>query len=263
MIDDTILEGRIPRLGTITVGHGVESTSKAGNTYAKPTKSETLVLHTNDPELANAAQMTFGGDIATDSPTWDYDVITDQTAIPVTIFAPGFRQHLELWRTAECARRCDGITMSTESGKPTSKPCVCAVEISQGQDRKCKPHTTLPVILDLGVDRIGVWEVRSTAWGTARQIKGAVQMIDVAGLTGPVSGAVSMHVRQVRDSAGKVWDAAEIQVAIEGQTPDVTGGDRPVLTSPETPPDRPRRPLPSPPVGTPGPGGFGHPADSL
>lgn len=255
MIDDSVLEGRIPRLGTITVGHGVEATSRHGKTYARPTKSETLVLHTNDPELANAAQVTFGGDIATDSPHWDYDVITDETSIPATLFGPGFRQNLEHWRVAECVRRCDGVKMSTQDGRPASRSCLCAVEIAAGQERLCKPHTSLPVLLNLGVERLGVWEIRSTAWGTARQIKGAIQMLAVAGINGPVTGNVSMHTRNVRDTKGKVWEVAEIQVTIDGAiTGELEPPDRPELsavpervTPPEAAQDRAMPPIPPPP----------------
>lgn len=215
MIQDEVLQGRIPRLGSITIGRGVEAQSRKGATYARPTKSQTLVFHTNDPELANAVQVRFGGDLNTDSPTWDYDVVTDVREAEVVVLAPGFRQTLEVWRAAECMRRCDGVTMSTENGRPASKPCVCEQEIERGQDRACKPHTILPVLVDLDAERFGVWEIRSTSWGTAAAIKGTMRALAMVGANqASVPAILSMVDRTVRDTSGQVRDITEMHVTI-------------------------------------------------
>lgn len=215
MIDDSVLSGRIPRLGTITTGHGVEATSQRGGTYARPTRAKTLVVHTNDGAAANAVQVAFGGDVRTDSPTWEYDVVTDVRELPVTVLVNGFRQSLELWRSAECVRRCDGVRMQTRDGRPVDEPCLCASEMERGADRACRPSTILPVLLDLDVDRFGVWEVRSNAWGTAAALKGSVRALAMAGSSSAsVPAILSMVDRTVRDGAGKLHDVAELHLTI-------------------------------------------------
>lgn len=215
MIDDDVLGGRIPRLGTITTGRGVESTSKAGNAYSRPTKADTLVFHTDDPEVAYAVQLRFGGDLQTDSPSWDYDVVTDTRTADVLVLPEGFRQDLELWRAAECIRRCSGVTMRTRDGRPTAEPCLCEQEISQGQERACKPSTVLPVLVDLDVERFGVWEIRSTSWGTAHAIKGTISALRLVGATqGSVPAVLSMVDRQVRDASRQVRDIVELHLTI-------------------------------------------------
>jgi hypothetical protein len=215
MIDDTIIAGRIPRLGTITVGRGVEATSRSGGTYARPTRTEGFVFHTNDPEVATAIQTRYGGDVLTDSPTWGFDVVVDASEVEVVAFASGFRQNLESWRAAECLRRCDGVTMSTESGRPVSQPCACEPEMARGQDRACKPSTILPVLIDLDVERFGVWEVRSGSWGTAAAIKGAIQALALVGMSASsVPAILSTVQRSTRDHQGKVHDVTEIRLTI-------------------------------------------------
>ena len=215
MIDDEILAPRIPRLGTITTGYGVEATSKAGNAYSRPTRADAFVFHTNDPEVANAVQMALGGDLSTDSPTWGYDVVTDARRLEVDLLPAGIRQALEQWRSAQVARRCDGVTMSTLDGKRVSQSCVCAAEIERGQERACDPHTTMPLLVDLDLERFGVWEVKSTAWGTARNVKGVRDALMMAGVhSGRVPAIVTMVDRDVRDAQNKVHTVAEIEIGI-------------------------------------------------
>ena len=215
MIDDDVVRARIPRLGTITTGRGQEATSRQGRAYARPTRAETLVFHTDDPELANAVQVKLGGDVLRDSPTWSYDVVTDAREAEVLILPTGFRQHLELWRAAECIRRCDGRQMSTLNGRPTAQPCACDDELAQGRERACKPTTILPSILDLDVERFGVWEIRSGSWGTAAAIKGTMTALQMVGATGgTVPAILSMVDRQVRDTERRVHDVVELHVTI-------------------------------------------------
>ena len=210
MIDDSVLNARIPRLGTITVGRG--TTRGKG---VQPHRATTLVFHTNDPELANACQVTYGGDILRDSPTWEYDVVSDVREVHALMLAPGFRQHLELWRAAECLRRCDGVKMSTKDGRPANEPCACEPEIARGQERACRPSTVLPLILDLDVERLGVWELRSTSWGTASAISGTMRALSMVGAADKsVPAVVSMVDRTTRDATGQVRDVIELHATI-------------------------------------------------
>jgi hypothetical protein len=215
MIDPEILAPRIPRLGTITTGYGVEATSQRGKSYSRPTRADAFVFHTNDPEVANAVQVALGGDLSTDSPTWEYDVVTEARRLEVDLLPAGIGQNLEQWRAAQVARRCDGVTMSTLDGQRTSQPCLCAVEMAQGRERACDPHTRMPLLVELDLDRFGVWEVKSTAWGTARNVAGVRAALTMAGVTsGRVPAIVTMVDREVRDAQNQVHTVAEIEVAI-------------------------------------------------
>lgn len=216
MITDSLLRGSIPRLGTITVGRGVEATASNGRTYSQPRKTDGLVFHTNDLEVADAVAATLGGTVHDDSPSWERDVeLAADQWVECLVLPFGFRQNLELWRAAECARRCDGDVTSTVDGSPLVAPCVCAREMANGGQRECKPHSVLPVLVDLGVARFGVWEVRSTAWGSARKLKGAVQALVMVGAsTGQVPAVLGTEATQVRDQSRKVWDVVDLELRI-------------------------------------------------
>lgn len=215
MIDDSVLNSRIPRLGTITVGRGVEATSRKGATYSRPTKASTLVFHTNDPEVANAVQVAYGGDVLRDSPTWDYDVVTDTREAEVLLLAGGFRQALELWKAAQCERRCDGVRMQTHNGRPSSEACLCEQEIARGQERACRPTTIVPCIVELGVERLGVWEVRSNSWGTASAMAGTMKALAMVGAgDSSVPARIAMVDRTTRDASGQVRDVVELHATI-------------------------------------------------
>lgn len=215
MIDDSVLNARIPSLGTITTGRGTEATSQRGSTYSRPHRSDTLVVHTNDPEVADAVQVKLGGSVHTDSPHWDYDVVTDARTAEVHLLPAGFRQALELWRAAECVRRCDGVRMNTRDGRPTDEPCACAAEMQRGAERSCDPTTIMPVFVELPVERFGVFEVRSNAWGTASSLKGTIRALAMVGTTsGSVPAILAMVDRTVRDNTGEVRDVVELRATV-------------------------------------------------
>lgn len=236
MINDDVLQGRMPRLGSITLGRGTEAESQKGVTYSKPTRADTLVFHTNDPEVATAAQTALGGDVLQESPHWTYDVVTDARQADVRLLPAGFRQALELWRAAECLRRCDGVRMSHEDGRPTDKPCACADEMSRGHDRACGPSTILPCFVDLPVERFGVWEVRSSSWGTAAALKGTMRVIAMAGgRVDEVPAVLQMVDRQVRDADGRLRDVVELHATVavshRGLSALAAGDEPPALDS--------------------------------
>lgn len=215
MIDDTVLAGRLPRLGSITTGYGVEATSRAGNPYARPVGADTLVLHTNDEEVAAAVLERFGGDLRDDSPNWRHDVVTATRDLDLLILPAGLRQAMEHWRAAECTRRCDGVRMVLLAGKPCDRPCLCAEEMATGAERACAPHTILPAMLDLPVERWGVWEIRSTGYGSAQNLKGTVRALAMIGVTaGSVPARLSMVDRTTRDQEGRVREITDLSLTI-------------------------------------------------
>lgn len=217
-IDPSVLRPRVPRLGSITVGRGVAATStRTGKDYARPQRESTLVFHTNDGLLADAVHTKFGGTIHRDSPTWDYDVVTAATEVPVSTLISLFRQDLVQYAAAKTVRRCDGTTVTTVDGRPSGGPCLCKVEMAAGAERACAPETVMPVLLDLDVDRMGTWEVRSVSWGTAANIAGTLRLLLATGWKSEVPAILSMRTRTVRDRNDKVWEVPELHL-----TPAVT-----------------------------------------
>lgn len=217
MIDDNVLGGRLPRLGSITTGRGVTASSKSGNEYSRPTRSDTLVFHTDDPEVANAVQVRFGGDVLSDSPNWKYDVVTETRDVDLDVLPAGWRQSLEAWSAAKVLRRCDGVETSMVDGRPNRQACICQSEMDSGDqdERACSPSTILTALVDLPVERWGVWEVRSTGWGTASNLKGTMRALAIVGITsGSVPARLSMVDRTTRDRDDKVWEVTDLSLAI-------------------------------------------------
>lgn len=192
-IRDDVLRGSVPRLGTVTTGRATTRT-KDGRSFPQPRKASGLVFHTDDGELANVVLEEHGGTVHTDSPTWGFDVEVDAREVDVMVIPGGFRQWLEAWKVEQCLRRCDGAKMITLDGQTVGvaqggevvdgEPCLCEQEMARGRPRTCKPSTVLPVMIDLPVERFGVWEVRTTGWTSGRQLKGAVQALWMVGLQG-------------------------------------------------------------------------------
>lgn len=215
MIHPDIIRPRLSRIGTITTGYGVTATSQTGRDYSRPNRAKTLVFHTDDLAVANAVLADYGGEIRTDGQGWEFDVVTDVRQVELVALRSGWRSNLEQWRAGQCARRCDGITMSLRDGNPYDGPCVCGPEMASGADRACDPVTVLPVLIDLDVDRLGVWEVRSTSWGTAAAIAGAMQALDLAGAPVRAFPAVlSMVDRTTRDRTDRVREVTELHLTV-------------------------------------------------
>lgn len=213
-IGDDTLGPNIVRLGTITCGRTIEF-ERDGDTKRRPEKESTLTFHTDDLTIATALVDAYGGQTYEDSPNWQYDVVTEATEIEVEILASGFRQWLVQYATAKCLRRCDGTRMVTRDGKGVDEPCACAPEIEAGAERACKPSTVLPVLIDLPVDRFGVWECRSTSWGAARSIKGTVSTLDLIGATGRLSrGILRAEEAITRDPQNRVRRHYELSLSI-------------------------------------------------
>lgn len=225
-IRDDVLRGAIPRLGTITTGRGVAAESKKGREYSKPTKAGGLVFHTDDGEVANVVLEEFGGTVHTDSPTWGFDVEIEHRHVDVLAIPGGFRQWLTQYRTEQTLRRCDGKQMIVLDGKQVGveqggqvvdgEPCRCEAEMARGAGRACKPQTVLPVMIDLPVERFGVWEVRTNGWTSGRQLKGAVQALWMVGIQG---GQVALPAQLVAyddtvRSGEDVWEIVGLELRI-------------------------------------------------
>lgn len=216
MIDDDVLAGRPPTLGTITTGYGQAAESQAGATYSRPTRSDTLVFHTNDRDVAAAVYDRYGGEVRQDSPHWEHDVVTAVREVDLQILPAGWRQALVLYRTADCVRKCDGVTMTILQGQRVSQPCMCEGEMARGAERQCDPSTVLPALIDdLDVERFGFWEIRSTGWGSARNLKGAVVSLAMIGIRdGRVPARLSMVDRKVRDPDDRVREVVDLSLTI-------------------------------------------------
>lgn len=212
MIDDAIMPARLTTIGTITVG----TTNERGH----PQRSSTFVFHTDDDKAAKAVQGTYGGTVVTEQGNWQYDVVTDVTEFNAGAIPAGFRQWMEQWATAKCLRRCTGTRMVTRDGKPTDEPCLCAAE-GKSPGEVCSPSTAIPLVVDLPrLPRLSLWDLKSTAFGSARNLKDAYTTMQVMvadpGVTIPV--VVRAVGTKVRDRDGKVWDTTEMSLTVAAGT---------------------------------------------
>lgn len=175
------LQRRLREAGRIRLG------DKGGRNGA-PRKLGTFRLTGPDEKLLQAAADVFGGTVEP-WPEMDgqYQVTTDATSMDV-IIPPTEMAHsvwYEQWSGGGCQRRCDG-TWDTI----TDRACDCNPE-----DRACKPHTRLSVMLT-ALPGIGVWRLDTQGWNAATELQGAVDMIQQVAARGTMLPARLLLVRR-------------------------------------------------------------------
>lgn len=163
------LQRGIAEAGRIRIGQQVP----AGKGKTRPAKLETFRLTSADRRRIEQAAELFGGTVEEwDAPAGNqWQVITKANAIDV-IVPPSdlsFSQSYELWSAGGCQRRCDGQTESIGE-----RPCVCDPD-----NRECDIHTRLSVLIR-DLPGFGVWRLDTQGWYAARELNGAVQMIQLA-----------------------------------------------------------------------------------
>lgn len=175
------LQRRLREAGRIRLG------DKGGRNGA-PRKLGTFRLTGPDRKLLDAAADVFGGTVE-EWPEMDgqYQVTTDATSMDV-IVPPTEMAHsvwYEQWSGGGCQRRCDG-TWDTI----TDRACDCNPE-----DRACKPHTRLSVMLT-ALPGIGVWRLDTQGWNAATELQGAVDLIQQVAARGTLLPARLLLVRR-------------------------------------------------------------------
>jgi hypothetical protein len=190
------LQRGISEAGRIRIGQQVA----AGNGRTRPAKLDTFRLTSADRRRIDQAAELYGGTVA----EWaapagkQWQVIT--TADSLDVIVPpsdlSFSQNYELWSAGGCQRRCDGVT--EQIGE---QPCVC-----DPAARECDIHTRLSVMLR-DLPGLGVWRIDTQGWYAAREMSGAVRIIQMAAGRGALLPArLRLEQRSVKrpDEHGKV-----------------------------------------------------------
>lgn len=141
-----------------------------------PVKLQSLRFTSADLSAIEAVARLYGGEVKkwVGAPVGEqFEVITEATSIPVVVPAAemSFSQFMEMWSGGGCQRRCDG---ERELIKDT--PCLCDAD-----EPECKPTTRLSVMLP-ELETLGTWRLESHGWNAAAELKGAVELVQAAGL---------------------------------------------------------------------------------
>lgn len=183
------LQRRIAEVGRIRIGVGVPATTKDGRPTVRPKKLATFRLTSPDRNRIAAAADLYGGTVAEwQAPSGkQWEVVTDTDSIPVIVppTAMAFSQAFEQWAGGGCQVRCDGQWDSI-----ADKPCHCDPD-----DRACKPHTRLSVMLR-DVSGLGVWRIDTSGYYAAVELAGAVEVIGMVAQAGGGLLPASLRLEQ-------------------------------------------------------------------
>jgi hypothetical protein len=191
------LQRAIAEIGRIRIGQLVADPKS--RTGTRPKKLDTFRLTSADKRPIERAAQLFGGTVepweAPAGPQWQ--VITE-TAVLDVIVPPSdmaFSQYLELWSGGGCLRRCDGATELL-----TEQPCLC-----DPAKRECDYHTRVSVMIR-DLPGLGVWRLDTQGWYAARELAGAVEIIQLAagrGILLPARLLVEQRSVKRLDARGK------------------------------------------------------------
>lgn len=182
------LQLRLREIGRIRAGMRV----RVGAADSRPTKLDTFRLTSPDRHVIEAAATLYGGNVSQwegpAGPQWE--LLTETAQIEVTLLPEtvGFSQYYELWSGGGCLRRCDGDTELL-----TGEACLCAAQ----EERACKPHTRLSVVLS-GVGGLGVWRLDTEGWNAAAELAGTLQLLRAAGHTSMFPARLRLEQRSMK-----------------------------------------------------------------
>ena len=192
------LQRRLREAGRIRIGDTVASSGKRG----RPVKLETFRFTSADRRSIDAVARLYGGIIQrwAGAPVGDqFEVVTEAKSIPV-VLPPGplaMSQWYEEWSGGGCTRRCDGVTETI-----SDSPCVCNPD-----DRDCKPHTRLSLILR-DLEGIGTWRLDTSGWNAATELSGTMDLVGMLQTQGRlVTGRLVLNQRQSK-KGGKTMNYA-------------------------------------------------------
>lgn len=179
------LQRRLVERGRIRLGEKKKTSD--GREY--PSKLSKFRVTSKDAKVLEAVADVYGGTVR----PWaggdeQFEVYTETDAFEIAV-VPGqcLNQYLEHWGQEHpkshkgpnpviCLRRCDSQMCMTPNpnGKGwVESGCLCADE----EERLCKPTTRLSVILTK-VPTFGVWRIDSKGDNAARELAGAVELLE-------------------------------------------------------------------------------------
>jgi hypothetical protein len=159
----------------------------------EPRKLDKWRLTSKDRQRLDAAAQLWGGEPREwEGHAGEFEVYTTTTALPIMLL-PGHEPTTwyELWSAGGCQRRCDGAHEIV-----SDSACLC------GEERECKPHTRLPVLLP-DLPGIGSWLVTSTGWNAAAELAGAADLLQRASAQGVLIPARLRLEQRTSISKGK------------------------------------------------------------
>ena len=174
--------------GRIRIGQQVATQ----NGKKRPAKLDRFRLTSADRRPLDAAAAIYGGTVVPwpDAPVGEqFELVTETADLPIVMPPDGmaFSQWYEVWSRGGCQRRCDGVRDVI-----ADRPCQCDPE-----DRECKPHTRLSVIL-ADLPGIGLWRLDTQGYYAATELAGAVDLLQRAGAAGVLLPArLRLEQRQV------------------------------------------------------------------
>lgn len=169
------LQRHIREVGRIRLGVQVE----AANGRTRPKKLETFRFTSVHRAVVEATAELYGGDVH----PWSNDgraefenvSATDEIPIALQPNGMGWEQWHEAWAKGYLVHRCDGAWDTAKD-----EPCSCDPE-----ERACATTSRLSVILP-EVPGLGVWRMESHGWYAARELAGALDIIDKTAQRGVV-----------------------------------------------------------------------------
>ncbi len=205
-----------PTLGRVALGYLTQN--EAGKTY--PARSQTMVFSSDDEDLLTHVSKLLGGQVSpvphgNEEAEQRWRVIT--TARELHIRLPSdderaFQQWYERWGSGGIIRRCDGVTcqfaLTTPNAPPERDvPCVCeAKDLPEGE--RCDPTTRLNAVVEelFTVPRMGLWQITSRGWDSAREIVATIDLLRAGGRVAgiPLLLRVEQKTRRARD--GKTYE---------------------------------------------------------
>ena len=216
------IQRRLREAGRIRIGDTVATSGKRG----RPVKLETFRFTSADRRSIDAVARLYGGIIQpwAGAPTGEqFEVITEAKSIPV-VLPPGplaMTQWYEEWSGGGCVRRCDGMTETISDA-----PCSCDPD-----ERECKPHTRLSLILR-DLEGIGTWRLDTSGWNAATELSGAMDLVGMLQTQGRlVTGRLVLNQRQSKRD-GKTMNFAvpglDLDVNVAAMS-EALGSERPRL----------------------------------
>lgn len=163
------LQRGIVEAGRIRIGQQVPTTG--GRT--RPEKLTTFRLTSSDKRRIEQAAALFGGKVeaweAPAGPQWQVITTSDSLEVIIPPSDLSFSQNYELWSAGGAQRRCNGVTEQI-----SQQPCRCDPEA-----RECDIHSRLSVLIR-DLPGLGVWRLDTSGWYAAKELAGAVQIIQLA-----------------------------------------------------------------------------------
>lgn len=184
------LQQQQTEVGRIRLGVKVPT----GKGKDRPAKLDRLRFTSPRQVLIEKIAELYGGKVEPWQPprgSQQWQVITNTREVPVLIPPqdPSQGQWYEMWSAGGCQRRCDGKTEMI--GK---QPCVCIADGCEPEDRDCKMHTRLRVILE-DVPGLGAWRVDTGSYYAAVELPGIAQILAMA--QGAIPGKLVLDQRTV------------------------------------------------------------------